>query len=115
MRTLAARLRKRAQELGISNNEAARRCGLSTGRYGHYTRGQREPDLATLMRIAEALETTPDALLGFRPGKRDRAQRSALKTRLTAAANAMSDRELEILVVEAEAVAAHVGTAGART
>jgi transcriptional regulator with XRE-family HTH domain len=112
MRTLAARLRKRAGELKISNNEAARRAGLSTGRYGHYIRGRSEPDFATLMRIAEALETTPDALMGFKPGKRDRAQRSALRTRLTAAANALSDRELEILVVEAEAVAAHVGSSG---
>lgn len=109
MRTLGAKLRKRAAELSISNNEAARRSGLSEGRYGHYIRGTREPDLATLVRIAEALETTPNALLGFGAGKRERTQRAALKTRLTAAANAMSDRELELFVVQAEAVASHVG------
>jgi transcriptional regulator with XRE-family HTH domain len=114
MRTLAAKLRKRAQELGISNNEAARRIGLSEGRYGHYIRGEREPDLATLVRIAEVLETTPSALLGFGVGKRERSQRSALKSRLTSAANAMSDRELETLVVQAEALASHVGSASGR-
>lgn len=114
MRTLAARLRKRADELKISNNEVARRAGLSSGRYGHYIRGRSEPNFAILMRIAEALETTPDSLMGFKPGKRDRAQRAALRTRLTTAANALSDRELEILVVEAEAVAAHVGSISGR-
>jgi transcriptional regulator with XRE-family HTH domain len=111
---LGVRLRKRAEELGISNSEAARRSGLSEGRYGHYVRDKREPDLATLVRIAEALETTPSALLGFGAGKRERTQRTALKTRLTTAASAMSDRELELLVVQAEAVAAHVGPSSGR-
>jgi transcriptional regulator with XRE-family HTH domain len=109
MDAFAAKLRQRAKDLKISNSEAARRIGLSERRYAHYVSGKREPDLATLMRIAEALETTPSALLGFGAGKRERTQRAALKTRLTTAANAMSDHELELLVVQAEAVASHVG------
>jgi transcriptional regulator with XRE-family HTH domain len=114
MDAFATKLRQRARELKISNSEAARRAGLSERRYAHYVGGTREPDLATLVRIAEALGTTPSMLLGFGAGKRDRAQRSALKTRLNAAVNAMSDRELEILVVQAEAVASHVGSASVR-
>ncbi len=110
MDAFAAKLRQRARELKISDSEAARRIGLSERRYSHYVNGKREPDLATIVRIAEILETTPSALLGFGAGKRDREKRAILKTRLTAAANAMNDRDFELLVVEAEAIASHVGS-----
>jgi transcriptional regulator with XRE-family HTH domain len=104
MNTFATKLRKRAEELGISNAEAGRRIGLSERRYAHYVSGAREPDLATLVRIAKVLETTPNELLGFgnepKPSKR-----GILKDRLNVAANAMGERELFITVVQAEAVA----------
>ena len=58
-------LRDRAKELGITNSEVARRAALGEQRYGNYVTGLREPDLATLVRIAEALETSPNRLLGF--------------------------------------------------
>lgn len=51
-------------DLGLSDAEVARRAGLSARRYGNYVQGLREPDLATLVRISRALQTTPDALLG---------------------------------------------------
>lgn len=106
MRIFATRLRERAAELGISNAEAARRVGLSERRYGHYVTDLREPDLATLVRIAKILETTPDELLGFGERKPSpRSKRAVLKDRLTTAANAMADRELEMTVVQAEAIA----------
>jgi transcriptional regulator with XRE-family HTH domain len=104
MKTFASRLRKRAEELGISNAEAGRRIGLGERRYAHYINGAREPDLATLVRIAKVLETTPNDLLGFGlEGKRSK--RTALKERLNVAANAMDDRALDITVIQAEAVA----------
>ena len=65
MDAFADNLKRRAHELGISNAEVARRAGLSERRYGNYVSGRREPDLATLVRVAKVLETTPDALLGF--------------------------------------------------
>lgn len=63
MELFATNLRKRAEELGISNAEVARRAGLSERRYGNYVSGRREPDLATLVRIASVLATTPNELL----------------------------------------------------
>jgi transcriptional regulator with XRE-family HTH domain len=104
MDTLAKNLRMRADELGLSHAEIARRIGLSERRYAHYVAGRNEPDLATLVRIAKVLETTPNELLGFGPEVK-RSKRMLLRDRLNAAANAMGERELEITVVQAEAVA----------
>ena len=56
-------------------------------------------------RIARALQTTPNELLGF-GAETKRSKRTALRDRLNAAADAMDDRELEITVVQAEAIAA---------
>ena len=103
MMVFANRLRERAAELGIAHAEAARRAGLSERRYGHYVTGVREPDLTTLVRIAEALQTRPDALLGF--GEREvMSARSRLVARLVSAAQVLADEVLEIVVVQAEAL-----------
>ncbi len=103
----ASRLRLRADELGISNAEVARRAGLSERRYAHYVSGKREPDLATLVRIAQVLVTTPNVLLGFEGDADQPATRgSLLKDRLQAAANALTEPALHMTVVQAEALAA---------
>ena len=65
MDALARALRTRAQELGLSHAAIARRIGVSERRYAHYVTGRNEPDLATLVRIAKALQTSPNELLGF--------------------------------------------------
>lgn len=96
-------LRKRASELGISHAEAARRSGLSERRYSHYVSGIREPDLATLVRIAQALQTTPNDLLGI-GDKRKPSLRSLLVDRLTSAAQGLSDHDLEVVAVQTEAL-----------
>lgn len=62
---LGERLRERVAQLGISQVEAARRCGLSPSRFGNYYKNSRSPDLDTLMRMARALQTSTDWLLGF--------------------------------------------------
>src|SRR5207248_628542 len=105
MDLFASRLRQRSKQLGISHAEAARRCGLSERRYGHYVSGIREPDLATLVRIAEALETTPDVLLGIADSKSKRSRRSGLRDRLMSATNGLRDQDLELAVVQIEALA----------
>ena len=104
MDTFANNLRKRAAELGISNAEAARRSGLSERRYSHYVSGIREPDLATLVRVAQTLQTTPNDLLGV-GGARKQTVRSLLLDRLVSAAHGVSDHELEIIAIQTEAVA----------
>lgn len=80
--------------------------GLSERRYAHYVSGKREPDLATLVRIAGVLGTTPNELLGFGEASGEpRSTRSILTDRLQGAASAMTEQALEIMVVQAEAVA----------
>ena len=105
MEILGQRLKERAGQLGISDRQAARLCGLEERRYAHYAGGRREPDLETLVQIAKALSTTPNWLLGVDPEGRKATKRSGLMDRLTNAATEMSDEELRISVTQAEAVA----------
>ncbi len=106
MDTFAKRLQERAKQLGISNAEAARRAGLDERRYAHYASGRREPDLATLVKIGDALGTTPNWLLGVTlPSSKD-PQFAALVDRFSNAANGMSKNEVEMFIIQAEAVAA---------
>jgi transcriptional regulator with XRE-family HTH domain len=105
MDLFASRLRQRAKQLEISHAEVARRCGLSERRYGHYVSGIREPDLATLVRISQGLETTPDALLGVSEDKTKQSRRSVLRDRLLSAINGLRDQDLELAVVQIEALA----------
>lgn len=105
MQVFANRLRERAAELGISHAEAARRAGLTERRYSHYVNGIREPNLATLVRIAEALQIRPDDLLGF--GERDKpTARSKLMDRLASAAQVLTEEAVELVIVQVEAIAA---------
>lgn len=104
MKIFAERLKGRAAVLGLSNAEVARRIGLSERRYGHYVSGGREPDLATLVRIARVLGTSPNHLLGFDDEESKSSKRSRLTDRLIAAAKMANDVELEIFVIQTEAV-----------
>jgi transcriptional regulator with XRE-family HTH domain len=106
MDTFAKRLRERAEQLGISNAEAARRAGLDERRYAHYASGRREPDLATLVKIADTLGTTPNWLLGVSLVSSKDPQFAALIDRFSNAAHGMSMSEIEMCIIQAEAVAA---------
>jgi transcriptional regulator with XRE-family HTH domain len=105
MEILARQLKERARQLGITNAEAARRCGLDERRYNHYTSGRRQPDLAMLVKIAMSLGTTPNWLLGLDDEGLAATARSNLMDRLLMAVRAMSDHDLRLFVVQAEAVA----------
>lgn len=65
MGKLAKRIRQRYEELGLTQTEAAKASGCSPARFGNYVKDTRKPDLETLVRIARALRTTTDWLLGF--------------------------------------------------
>jgi len=106
MDILAKRLKERSAQLGISNAEAARRIGLDERRFAHYAAGRREPDLATLLRIAEALGTTPNWLLAIEANSQTDKKMAELLDRFTNAASAMSLSELRMFVIQAEAIAA---------
>jgi len=106
MDIFAKRLRERAKQLGISNAEAARRAGLDERRYAHYASGRREPDLATVVKIADALGTSPNWLLGVSLASTTDREYAALMDRFANAANGMSKQEMEMCIIQAEAVAA---------
>lgn len=106
MEILSKRLRERAEQLGISNAEAARRIGLEERRYAHYVAGRREPDLATLLKIARTLGATPDWLLAFDTSSQSEPERAALLARFQNASTAMSLEQLEMTVIQAEAISA---------
>lgn len=57
------RLRQRAQELGLTNAEVARRLKIDNKRYSNYVNGVRQPDLETLHRISAVLGITVDELI----------------------------------------------------
>lgn len=109
MLSFGSRLRQRAEELGVSNAEIARRLGLSERRYAHYVSGQREPDLATLVKIARALGTTPNWLLAVGEAEETRSDRSVLLDRLRLAGGSLTDEALRMIVVQAEALARNPG------
>ena len=110
MDIFARRLRERAAQLGISNAEAGRRADLDERRYGHYANGRREPDLATLVRIAEALATTPNYLLGLDANGESSSSTSDLLERLVSAAKTLPEPELRRFCVQAEALARDLTT-----
>jgi transcriptional regulator with XRE-family HTH domain len=107
MRTLGEQLRQRAQGLGLSDAEVARRAGLAPRRYGHYVTGDREPDLQTLVRICRVLNASPNDLLGFADGKatKRRTEREKLVDRLMAVANVLDEGQLKLAVRQLEAIA----------
>jgi transcriptional regulator with XRE-family HTH domain len=106
MDTLAKKLKERAEQMGISNAEAARIVGLDERRYAHYASGRREPDLATLLKIGKALNVAPNWLLGVAANNQPQTKRGDLLDRLLAAGQVLPDGELKSLIVQAEALAA---------
>ncbi|NPU11980.1 helix-turn-helix transcriptional regulator [Bradyrhizobium sp. 83002] len=109
MQVLGQKLRSRAKDLGLSNAEVARRAGLSERRYGFYVTGDREPDLSTLLRICKVLATTPNALLGISEEGREGSNRAALSDRIRTAIRALSEHDLQVLAIQAEALVGHRG------
>ncbi|WP_367187192.1 helix-turn-helix domain-containing protein [uncultured Bosea sp.] len=105
METFARNLRRLADELGVSNAEIARRLGVSERRYAHYARGDREPDLAMVVRMAALFQTSTDELLGVAEPLQ-LSEREKLQARLAAATNCLNDRDLALFVAMAEAAAA---------
>lgn len=105
MQSFANMLRKRTEELGLSYAEAARRAGLSERRFGNYLAGIREPDLATLCRIAEALAATPNELLDVHPTAAD-GKRNPSRERLHAVIDALPQHALDLVQIQLDAIVA---------
>ena len=91
------RIRARARELGISESEVGRRIQVDPSRVGRYVRGVNEPDLATLVRLCDALSLTPNDLLLPKESapSSERERQLALLADLCAA---LPDADLDVVV-----------------
>ena len=70
----AANLRHARKTAGVSQEELAERCELHRTEVSLLERGGREPRLGTLVKLAIALGTTPEALcagIGWDPKARE--------------------------------------------
>lgn len=63
--TLGQRIAARRTVLGLTQADLADRLNVVKQTIGNYERGDRDPDLSTIERLAEALHTTPSALCGW--------------------------------------------------
>lgn len=106
MELFSQRLRQRARELALSDAEVARRAGLSERRYSYYAKGEREPNLATLVRICEVLAVTPDALLLAEYDTPLQTERAHVMAKLQAAANGLSLDDLKLTASQVECLLA---------
>ncbi|MGN7359963.1 helix-turn-helix domain-containing protein [Paenibacillus sp. SAF-054] len=62
---LGMRIRQLRKQQGLRQWELAERIGLTRAAVGHYEdSARRQPDLNTLVKLADALHTTTDYLLG---------------------------------------------------
>ena len=61
---LAARLAEERSARGLTLDAVARRSGLSRSYLSRVERGERQPSLSSLLRLASALDTTVSGLLG---------------------------------------------------
>lgn len=64
MMKLSERLKELRTERGITQKSVAQNLGISQTCYAGYEQGYREPDLKTLLKIADYFEVTTDYLLG---------------------------------------------------
>lgn len=108
MKQFSDNLRQRCQELDLSLAEAAKRADLSDRRFANYAAGSREPDLATLVRIAVALNTTPDRLLGVEKDRGELDEKEKLRLQLATDAKSLDVRALRMTVDVVRAILDHM-------
>jgi len=63
--SLAERIKERRKQLNLSQAELAALAGMSQMQISRYESGSSEPNANAFTRLARALQTTPDWLLGF--------------------------------------------------
>jgi transcriptional regulator with XRE-family HTH domain len=102
MQLFAKRIRDRARELDLTDAEVARRAGLSERRYGYYVTGEREPNLATLVRICEVLAVTPNDVLLSDGRSPVQSQRGRSIGKIGAVVSNLSMADLELAVCQLE-------------
>ena len=61
---IADRLKRRRKELKLSQDDVAKKLGITRQGYSHYETGRNEPDNETLIKLSEILNCSTDYLLG---------------------------------------------------
>jgi transcriptional regulator with XRE-family HTH domain len=61
---LAERLEELKEEKNITHKQVALSIGINPSAYSKYVRGARQPDIETLIKIADYFEVTVDYLIG---------------------------------------------------
>ena len=107
MREIGEKLQARARELGLTDVEVARRLGLAQGRYSNYVNGNREPDVATFVRICRELAVTPNEVLGFGTETR---HTKGVRSRIESLLDSFSLDNLELALAILAAVRDHART-----
>ena len=102
MKLFGQNLKSAAEALGLTNAEVALRANLSERRYGHYVTANRQPDLATLSKIAQVLNTTPNELLGFGSGTARISKHAKLLNKLSASSQLLTEAEIETVLILVE-------------
>ncbi|MCR4340008.1 MAG: helix-turn-helix domain-containing protein [Gemmatimonadaceae bacterium] len=67
MKDLADNLRSLRESRGLTQTELGARAGIAAASVSHFETGQRTPSLESLVKLAEALRVSTDALLGREP------------------------------------------------
>jgi len=65
-----SRLSEIRSATGLSQSDVAKHLGISRQAYGHYETGVREPDNATIIKLAKLYDVTTDYLLGISDEKK---------------------------------------------
>jgi transcriptional regulator with XRE-family HTH domain len=87
---------------GLTQHALSRKADLHPAAISHFETGERSPALESLLKLADALEITVDALLG-REERKKGAPRTRLE-RLTELAERLGDRDMDLLLALAEAM-----------
>ena len=104
MEPFVREVRRRAAALGITQAEIARRSGVSIRAFSHYLSERSEPNLATLVRIAEVLRCTPNDLLGMNQAAGLEGESAEIRGRIAASCQRLDVRSLWLALMLVEAV-----------
>ena len=63
---IGPRITERLSDLGLSQRDLAKKCGLTEVTISRYINGTRTPNMMGLLRLSQAMNTTPNYLCGFK-------------------------------------------------
>ncbi|MBQ8556283.1 MAG: helix-turn-helix domain-containing protein [Clostridia bacterium] len=103
----AQRIKKLRNQRGMSQQALADMLGLSAVSVGKWERGQTQPDIGTLTRLAEIFGTTIDDLCGYTAPARDATAAEANIQVMTRAFRQLTPDEQEKYIAVGRALFAH--------